>query len=154
MANRNILSNYYTWILVLSLLGGILFLFTEFAGYTAPPYNYWYSVSLESAFYNPDHAAFAPVFILVAGLFFLNTFVSLKGLNLIKFEARGIDAQKLGLYTSIGIFVISVIGGVAFELILAESGATDWWFNTGFYAGLIGGILMTIFYYLIMKRPE
>jgi hypothetical protein len=152
MSNESILSNFYTWIFVLSLLGGILFLFTEFAGYTAPPYNYWYSISLESGFHNPDHAPFAPVFILVAGLFFFNTLISLMKLNLIKFEVP--NAQKLGLYSSVGILVISVVAGIAFEVMLAESGATDWWFNTGFYAGVIGGILMAAIYYLMRTRVQ
>ena len=151
MSNTNILSNLYTWIFVLSVLGGILFLFTEFGGYTTPPYYYWYSISLESAFYNPDHAAFAPIFILVACLFFLNTLISLKGMNVIKFKAP-MEANKLGLYTSVSILVISIAGGIAFEVILSESGATNWWFNTGFYAGLIGGILMTTLYYLIIRN--
>jgi hypothetical protein len=31
--------------------------------------------------------------------------------------------------------------------------ATDWWFDTGFYAGIIGGILNFLLYYL-MKRQK
>lgn len=153
MSNSSILSNLYTLIFVLSVIGGILFLSTEFAGYTAPPYNYWYSISLESAFYNPDHAPFASIFVFVAILFFFNTFISLKELNIIKFKVP-LNSQKLGLYTSIAILVINVTGGVVFEVILSESDATDWWFNTGFYVGLIGGMLMTSIYYLMRTRRE
>lgn len=93
----------------------------------------------------------SPIFILVACLFFLNTFISLKELNLIKFKAP-IETHKLGLYTSVGILVISIAGGIAFEVMLSESGATDWWFNSGYYAGLIGGISMTTLYYLSIRN--
>ncbi|MHA1839786.1 MAG: hypothetical protein ACTSVM_01490 [Candidatus Ranarchaeia archaeon] len=37
---------------------------------------------------------------------------------------------------------------------MEESWVTDWWLGTGFYAGLIGGILDAILFYLLMKSPQ
>jgi len=62
-------SNYYALILVLSIIGAILFIFTEFGGYTS---YYSYSVNITSVFNNPDLIPYAPVYLLTAFLFLLN----------------------------------------------------------------------------------
>jgi hypothetical protein len=153
MSNSGSQSNYYGLILVLSIIGFILFAFTDFGGYVGGIYNYRYSVSLESSFNNPDLIAYAPLFILVIFLFLLNVFLPLKELNFIKASFPS-NSAKLGFYSSLGILVISAVGAVAFEAILSESGATDWWFDAGFYAGIIGGILLPLLYYFIMKNSK
>jgi len=145
-------SNFYGLIFVLSVIGAILFVFTEFGGYTTPPY-YQYSVNLESSFSNPDLIAYAPLFILATCFFLLNMFLPLKELNIIKTSFPG-NSAKLGLYSSLGILAISAVGGIAFEVILSDSGARDWWLGSGFYAGIIGGILLPLLYYFIMKSPK
>ncbi|MHA2060378.1 MAG: hypothetical protein ACW976_06350 [Candidatus Ranarchaeia archaeon] len=150
MASKVFYLNFNIWIFVLSIIGGILFVFTEFAGYVTPPYSYVYLVSLESTFYNVDHLIYAPLFLLVGGLFFFNTFVAMKELEFIKIDLPFVNPQY-GFFSAIGILAISAVGGVAFELIMAGSGAINWWLGTGFYAGLIGGILITILYYLLSK---
>jgi hypothetical protein len=152
MSNVNMRTNFYALILILSVIGAILFVFTEFGGYTTPPY-YQYSVNLESSFRNPDLIAYAPLFILVTVFFLLNIFLSLKELNVIKTNFPS-NAAKLGLYSSLGILAISAVGGIAFEVILSDSGALDWWLGSGFYAGIIGGILLPLLYYFIMKSPK
>jgi len=152
MSNVNMRSNFYALIFILSVIGAILFVFTEFGGYTTPPY-YQYSVNLESSFRNPDLIAYAPLFVLVTFFFLLNIFLSLKELNIIK-TAFPSNSAKLGLYSSLGILAISAVGGIAFEAILSESGAMDWWLSSGFYAGIIGGILLPLLYYFIMRNPK
>jgi len=152
VSNVNMRSNFYALIFILSVIGAILFVFTEFGGYTTPPY-YQYSVNLESSFNNPDLIAYAPLFILVTFFFVLNIFLSLKELNIIK-TAFPSNSAKLGLYSSLGILAISAVGGIAFEVILAESNARDWWLSSGFYAGIIGGILLPLLYYFIMRNPN
>jgi hypothetical protein len=152
MSNVNMRSNFYALIFILSVIGVILFVFTEFGGYTTS-LRYQYSVSLESSFNNPDLIAYAPLFILVTFFFLLNIFLSLKELNIIK-TAFPSNSAKLGLYSSLGILVISAVGGIAFEAILSESGAMDWWLSSGFYAGIIGGILLPLLYYFIMRNPK
>ena len=141
-------SSYYGLIFILSVIGAILFIFTEFGGYIG---YYQYSVNFESTFNNPDLLAFAPLYILVAFFFLLNIFLSLKELNIIKISFPS-NSAKLGFFSSIGILVITAIGGVSFEFLLSEAGATDWWLNSGFYAGLIGGILLPLLFYFIMKN--
>lgn len=140
-------SNYYGLIFILSVIGAILFIFTEFGGYG----NYYtYSVNLESSLRNPDLIAYSPLLFLVVFLFLVNVFLSLKGLNIIKTSfPKNID--KLGFYSSLGILAITAVGGIAFALILSES---EWWFGSGFYAGIIGGILLPLLYRFIMKNPS
>jgi hypothetical protein len=150
LSNLGIRSNYYGLIFILSIIGAILFIFTEFGGYTT---YYKYSVNLESSFRNPDLSAFAPLLVLVSFFFVLNIFLSLKGLNIIKTSLAN-NSAKLGFYSSLGILVITAVGGIVFEIILSDSGATDWWLNSGFYAGLIGGILLPLLYYFIMKNSS
>jgi len=152
MSNVNMRSNFYALIFILSVIGAILFVFTEFGGYTTS-LRYQYSVNLESSFNNPDLIAYAPLFILVTFFFLLNIFLSLKELKIIK-TAFPSNSAKLGLYSSLGILVISAVGGIAFEAILSESGAMDWWLSSGFYAGIIGGILLPLLYYFIMRNPK
>jgi hypothetical protein len=144
--------NYYGLIFILSVIGTILFAFTEFGGYTTPPY-YYYSVSLESSFSNPDLIAYAPLFILATCFFLFNIFLSLKELNIIKTSFPS-NSAKLGFYSSLGILGISAVGGIAFEVLLGDSGARDWWLGSGFYAGIIGGILLPLLYYFVMKTPK
>lgn len=153
MSNSNLKSSYYGLILILSIIGTILFTFTDFGGYVSGIYSYAYSISLESSFSNPDLLIFAPLFVLVIFLFLINIFLPLKELNLIKTSSSN-NSAKIGFYSSLIIFIISAIGGVSFEVILSESGAISWWFDAAFYAGIIGGILLPILYYLIMKNSR
>ena len=150
LSNLGMRSNYYGLIFILSLIGAILFIFTEFGGYTT---YYQYSVNIESSFSNPDLVAYAPLFILVTFFFLLNIFLSLKELNIIKTSFPS-NSAKLGFYSSLGILVITAVGGIAFEVLLSGSGALNWWLNSGFYAGIIGGILLPLLYYFIMKSPS
>lgn len=152
VSNLSTRSNFYGLIFILSVIGAILFVFTEFGGYSTPPY-YYYSVSLESSFNNPDLIAYAPLFILVTCFFLFNIFLSLKELKIIKSSFPS-NSAKLGFYSSLGILTISAIGGIAFEAILSETNARDWWLSSGFYAGIIGGIVLPLLYYFIMKNPE
>ena len=55
---------------------------------------------------------------------------------------------------TLDLLVITAVGGIAFEVILSESGAWNWWLNSGFYAGIIGGILLPLLYYFIMKNSS
>jgi hypothetical protein len=148
LSNLGLRSNYYGLIFILSVIGAILFIFTEFGGYTT---YYQYSVNIGSSFSNPDLIAYAPLFILVTFFFLLNIFLPLKELNIIKTSFPS-NSAKLGFYSSLGILVITAIGGIAFEVILSGSGAWNWWLNSGFYAGIIGGILLPLLYYFIMKN--
>ena len=111
-------------------------------------YYYYYSIYLGTS--NPDHLPYVPIIILVGLLFFLNAGIGAKNLKLLPFELP-FDTNRIGQLSSIAILAISIIGGIAFELIMGESGASDWWLGTGFYTGVIGGGLLLLFYYLL--RP-
>jgi hypothetical protein len=140
---------YYGLIFILSVMGAILFTFTEFAGYLG---YYQYSVNIGSSFNNPDLLAYSPFLLIVAFFFLLNIFLSLKELKIIKSSFPS-NAAKIGLYSSLGILTITALGGIAFEVILSSSDAQDWWLGSGFFAGIIGGILLPILYYFSLKSP-
>ncbi len=141
-------NNIYVLILVLSIIGAILFIFTEFGGYTA---YYSYSVNIESVFRNPDLLLYAPVYVFTAFLFLINILLPIIELKNVKLSLPLTPAQ-LGFYTSIIILIITAASGVIFAVRL--SNAWDWWFNSGFYAGIIGGILLPILYRISMKNPH
>jgi hypothetical protein len=90
---------------------------------------------------------------LVICLFLFNVFLSLKELNIIKTSFPS-NSAKLGFYASLGILAISAVGAIAFDAILSDSGALNWWVDTGFYAGIIGGIILPLLYYFVMKNPK
>lgn len=146
MSNLNMKSNYYGLIFILSVIGTILFVFTEFGGYVS---YYAYSINFESSFRNPDLLVYSPFFILVTVLFLINIFLPLKELNIIKASFPR-NSSKLGFYSSLGILAITAIGGI----ILSTSGAWDWWFGSGFYSGIIGGILLPLLYRFAMKNAS
>jgi hypothetical protein len=140
-------SNYYLIILILSVICTLLFIFTEFAGYGG---YYVYSVNFSSIFYNPDLIPYAPIFIIIAFLFLLNIIVPLKELKIIKTSFPR-NSVKIGLYTSLGIFVLTAIGSIVFVTL---SSGVDWWFGSGFFAAIIGGLLLPILYRQIIKNEH
>ena len=138
-------SNYYVLILVLSIVGAILFIFTDFAGYTA---YYSYYVSFQSVFSNPDLIAYSPIYPLVSFLFLLNIFLSLKELKILRLSFPQ-NSAKIGFFSSIGILAVNAVCGIAFAVLASDARA--WWFGAGFYAGVIGGIILPILYQLSMQ---
>lgn len=60
---------------------------------------------------------------------------------------------KYGLYMSTLVFVLSLIGGIVFAVVM-ELEDVWWWFDAGFYGGIIGGFLTAILYYLGLKNLE
>ncbi|MBD3187813.1 hypothetical protein GF325_13340 [Candidatus Bathyarchaeota archaeon] len=150
---KNILVNLYLWILVLGVIGVVFSLTLEFAGYYGGYYGYYYEVSLASVFRNPDHLGYLPIFIINGFSFTMFSLISLAGLGVFKIDVSP-KLLKWCFYNSIIIIVVTTTGGIVFEIILASWGMIDWWLSYGFFAGEIGGFLLMIMIYLVMKREN
>nr|MDO8119247.1 hypothetical protein [Candidatus Sigynarchaeota archaeon] len=138
----------YFWILVLGTIGGILMLATEFAGYNAPPSYYWYSIYVGTE--NPDHIPYVPLLVTVAVMFFFNAIVGLMGLGVLKIPV-GMTLLKIGRIFALIILITGVAGIIAFEIVMANSSASDWWWGPGAFATIIGGALLLIQYIFVIK---
>ena len=74
---------------------------------------------------------------------------------ILKFPEKIPDKKyvKYGLYASIIVFLLCVIGGIIFAVDMTIEEA--WWgFSAGFYGGIIGSLLTAILYFLGMKNLE
>jgi hypothetical protein len=145
MANNQNLS-YYIGALIFSLIGGILLLAMDFAGWYV--YNYyagyqaWYFIGL-------NELPTGLIFIIPALFLFYCTWISLKALQNTNIPPNK-NSIRLGFFLSLVVFLLALIGGIIFILTLED--VSDWWFDGGFYGGLIGGLFTSIFLYFILKK--
>ncbi|MBD3212685.1 MAG: hypothetical protein GF311_08750 [Candidatus Lokiarchaeota archaeon] len=137
------ISVFYIGLLIVNLIAGILLLATDFGGffYDTGTLNIWDFVNI----INPIGA---PIILIVAICFFYSVFFSLMKLFK-KEDTLPENALNIGYYLSIVALILVLLGTIAVVIIGLD--ATDWWFDTGFYAGIIGGILNFLLYFL-MKR--
>jgi len=142
---------YFLGAFIISVIGGILMLTTEFGGWYGVTYlgygSYLYEWGSISAFSGPGGA----LLILMAIFLFYCSVISVLGL---------IDPDKIpnklfilvGVFLSILVFIITLISGAIF--VIAVWDAAEWWFGAAFYAGIISGILTPIFLFLAWKNIE
>ena len=139
------LSSYFVGSLISSLLGGVLLLTTDFAGsyeYAGGARVYTYHSATETA------AGFLVLSLVALGLFYC-TYISFLGLQ----QPENPPSQKMlhwGFLAAGTVFLFSLLGGILF--IASESGADDWWLDTAFYAGALGGLLTALFLYLVIRE--
>jgi len=140
-------SSYFVGSLITSLIGGILLLATDFAG--SADVNYYAGTRTNTYVYATANPFSFLVFGLVAlGLFYCS-YISFLGLQ----QPENPPSQKMlhwGFLASGMVFLISMLGGIIF--IASESGADDWWLDTAFYAGALGGLLTALLLYLVIKE--
>ena len=145
MTNNQNLS-YYIGALIFSLIGGILLLAMDFAGWYA--YNYYAGVR-SWGYIGLNELPSGLIFIIPAFFLFYCTWISLKALqNTNKVPNK--SSIKLGFLLSLVVFILALIGGIVFILTLED--VSDWWFDGAFYGGLLGGLFTSIFMYFILKN--
>jgi len=59
------------------------------------------------------------------------------------------DLDKIGLILAAGTTLLAIIGLASFGIAYAEY---EWWPETGFYGGIIAGLLNTILFFLKFKN--
>jgi hypothetical protein len=79
----------------------------------------------------------------------LLSFVALKSIQL-----KQRKPIKLAWFFSLLILCLAIIGGVTYEMVRAAIDYIDWWLDTGFYAGIIVGLLSSVFYTVILRRTR
>lgn len=138
------ISVFYIGLLIVNLIAGILILATDFGGF------YYYTGTLRIWEYvNLLNPIGAPIIIVVVICFFYSVFFALMKL-LKKEEYIPKNGFNIGYYLSFAALILVVLGTIAVVIIGLD--ATEWWFDAGFYGGIIGGLLNFILYLLIKKQ--
>ena len=129
-----------------SMIGGILLLLCDFAGW----YNYgyyvrswgWIGVSI-------DTPLSSMILIIVAICLFYCTYISYLGLR----SGGKLTQQDIrkGLALAVFAFVIVAISGLIFSVEMLIEDPSEWWLDTGFYGGFFGSSLTALFFHLTSK---
>jgi len=137
--------------LITSFVSFVLLLATDFAGWeeevgfvTGTIYR-TYSISITSGY-------FIIIGTLAGGLLYA-TYVSYLFLR-IGDPAPDLKHLRLAFYGATAVAVASFVAGVLFLVVLSIKDTNDWWLDTGFYGGLIGGALTAILLRLGLKTIE
>ncbi len=143
VSKSNSISQYFIGSLIVSVIGGFTIILGDFAGWDASNYylgvfvNGYIDVSLE----NPLSAL---ILISAACLLFIAAYVSFLGLQ--NPDQEGLQQKiQYATYGVIGSLAILVSGGLLFAIIMLIEDDANWWFDLGFYGGVIGaGLTHTI----------
>ncbi len=138
--------SYYVGALITSLIGGILLLATDFAGWTA--YNYYAGVR-SWGWVGLGEFPIGILFLIPAFFLFYCSVISLLALKDIN-KSPSKKSIRLAIILSLVVFLLALIGGIVFILTLED--VSDWWLGEAFYGGLLGGLLTSIFLYFAMKN--
>ncbi|MCK4688514.1 MAG: hypothetical protein KAT66_10320 [Candidatus Lokiarchaeota archaeon] len=145
------LSSYYVGALICSVITGILFLATDFAG--------WYNYSPRIYGWVGSYALYEGG--AIGGLAFVFIGLAFLGIAALSFIAlrhpEKIPSIKIlqgSMVFSAVIAILSIIGAIVFEVEMADADYTDWWLGEAFYGGLIGGLLTAALLYLAIKGFE
>ena len=128
--------------MITSVVGMGLLLATDFAGweeevnYVPSTIYRTYSISISSGY-------FIIIVVLAASLLFAAyvSYIMLRSSNL----APDVVSLRLAFYGATSAALASLIAGALFVVVLSIKDANDWWLDSGFYGGLIGGALTAIF---------
>ena len=142
--NANI-KTFYIGTLITSVVGGILLLFTDFAGWDGSNaylgiYSWGYIGS------NLDNPLSIIPFLILACMLFYCAYVSYLGFSK---EVPKELINRSFLFSAI-VFAIVVFGALFFIISISTEDVW-WWMDAGFYGGFIGSGLSTLFLYQIKK---
>jgi len=139
----------YLGAFLISLVGGILFLATEF-GWWYEGYSWGYDFALYGEFV----PWYGKIILVVLGLIYLFVaFVSLQKLYpFLKIDREQEETlEKRAFYAAIAVVILTILVAIVFGILAREG--TDWGFGTTFYTGLLGGIV-TILLLMFARRLE
>ncbi len=138
-------------VLALNIIGTILVLFTPFGGMTVSTV---YGLRERYASLASEYSELTDnLFIVLLAICMLATalssFVVLKS---IQFKQR--KPIRLAWFFSLLTLSLAIIGGITYEVIRATMAYVDWWLDTGFYAGIIIGLLNITIYTVILRKTK
>ena len=150
VSKSNSISQYFIGSLIVSVIGGFTILLGDFAGWDASNY---YAGVLQWGYIDvsPENLLSAIILISAACLLFIAAYVSFLGLQ--NPDQEGLQ-EKIQYATlgSIGALVILIAGGLLFAIIMLIEDDAYWWFDLGFYGGVIGAGLTITFLYLVKRE--
>ena len=135
--------------LILSALGAILVLTTPFGGMTVSTY---YGLRDRFASLGSEYSeSLDNVFIVLLTFCMLATaLVSFVALRLAPLnQGKVIRTARMLAFLTLG---LAVMGGIAYEITRANIGYVEWWFDTGFYAALVVGLVNSILFSVVLRR--
>ena len=138
---------FFAGALISSLVGAILMLVIDFGGF------YSYSGSFYGYIYAGFNTTTGILIIIMAILIIYCTIISFVGLRYPD-KVPTPNILRSGFYSSAIVLIISIIGGVVFEVEMAEADYTSWWLDAGFYGAIIGSLLTAIFFYLALRQMD
>ena len=142
-------SMFFVGALITSAIGGILLLALDFGGWNGSNYYLgvliWGGIDSWNSIYSIPIAISGFLLLYCMGISILT----------LRFLEKIPDKKyvKYGLYASTLVFILSIIGGIVFAVEM-EIEDVWWWFDAGFYGGIIGSFLTAIFYFLGLKNLE
>ena len=138
-----IVRSLYASTLIVSLIGGILLITTEFSGgysYHSGSYGFHTTISI-----GPWGLLFA-VFFGVAMLLFIGSIISIRGLSPTNPPSR--NMVWVGFGCALTVLIITILGGISSFVFIDTQ---DIWLSAGFYGGSIGSLLTTILFWMIIR---
>ncbi|MFX0036527.1 MAG: hypothetical protein ACFE9I_12925 [Candidatus Hermodarchaeota archaeon] len=140
---------YFVGALITSALGWILLLATNFGGFDGS--NYYLGVYVYGGIGAWSGVYGLPILLTA----FLLLYCTIMSILVLRFPDKIPDKRFIhyGFYLSAVAFILSIINGIVFAAV-AESEEWWWWFDAGFYAGVIGGLLTAILFYLGEKTVK
>lgn len=140
------INSFYIGTMITSVIGGILLLFTDFASWDASNYYYGY-LSYGWIGANLDEPLYLILFVILAGCLFYCAYVSYLG-----FSGKSVPFNLINIafLLSAGVLAVVIFGALLFIVIISMEDVW-WWFDAGFYGGLLGSFLSTVFLYQIRK---
>jgi len=139
MSSERKVDPFAALILVISIIGIILMAAFEFAAFYLGAGNYRYSC-LDCGYATPADLA-AQIFVLI--LLLIQIIIALNDLLPKRFLEKDLD--KIGMILAVLTIVFVIIGLGAFGIAYSEY---EWWPETGFYGGIIAGVLNTVLFFL------
>ena len=145
--SNNQTQGFYVGSLITSVVGAVLLLLTDFAGWDGS--NYYLGLSIEGSvgvsFEEPlSFILFLPPLVLLL----FCAYVSVLGLQ------GNIQTKQItmGFYSAIGAMVYVIAGGLIFLVAILEDEPEYWWFDAGFFGGVIGSALTVLLFYYVLKQ--
>ena len=139
MSDERKIDPFAVLILVLSIIGIILLATQYFASFYLGGGNYRHSC-LDCGYATPADLA-AQIFVLI--LLIIQIVIALNDLLPKRFLEKDLD--KIGMILAVLTIVFVIIGLGAFGIEYSEY---EWWPETGFYGGIIAGLINAVLFFL------
>ena len=140
---------FFMGALIFSAAGGILLLAFDFGGWNGS--NYYLGVYIWGGIDAWNSIFSIPI--LISG--FLLLYCAAVSVLVLWFPDKIPDKKmvQFGFYAAAVVVTLSVIGGIIFAVDM-ELEDVWWWFDAGFYGGIIGSIFTTVLYFLGLRNLE